>query len=142
MKTNNLPERLRSAANYLACIMRLIVPEGYETVEVKTIRHAADEIERLRAIIDKLPKCWRLNEQGELVQDESILSGMNVVTICKTNAGGVAKNITEEVGVVSVEACEGGGFDIVIRDGDGNEWYLKEEELYLTREAAEAAREE
>ena len=91
------------------------------------------EIERLRAIVDKLPKCWRLNEAGKLVQDEPILSGMNAVTICKTN--------TEEVGVISVEAYAGGEFDIVIRDGDGNEWYLNEEELYLTKAAAEAAKE-
>jgi hypothetical protein len=100
--------------------------------------HALEaEIERLRAIVDKLPKCWRLNEQGQLVQDEPILSGMNVVTIRKTNA----KIRTEEVGVLSVVACEDCGFDIVIRDGYGDEWYFKEEELYLTREAAEAAKE-
>ena len=103
----------------------------------KIVGYLKAEIERLRAIVDKLPKCWRLNEQGQLVQDEPILSGMNVVTIRKTNA----KIRTEEVGVLSVVACEDCGFDIVIRDGYGDEWYFKEEELYLTREAAEAAKE-
>ena len=109
-----------------------IKPLSWHETTPEQIERGIAEVERNKAIVDKLPKCWRLNEQGELVQDEPILSGMNVITICKTN--------TEEVGVLSVEACEDCGFDIVIRDGGGDEWYLKEEELYLTREAAEAAK--
>lgn len=39
-------------------------------------REAADEIERLRAIVDKLPKCWRLDEDGKLVQDAPVVPGV------------------------------------------------------------------
>ncbi len=34
------------------------------------------KIDRLRGIIDKFPKCWRLNEAGKLVQDEPVVAGM------------------------------------------------------------------
>ena len=36
------------------------------------------EIERLRAIVDRLPKCWRLNESGELVQDVPVVPEQQV----------------------------------------------------------------
>jgi hypothetical protein len=36
------------------------------------------EIERLRTIVDRLPKCWRLNESGELVQDVPMVPGLRV----------------------------------------------------------------
>ena len=35
-------------------------------------------VERLQAIVDKLPKCWRLNDAGELVQDCPVVPGMKV----------------------------------------------------------------
>jgi len=41
-------------------------------------RKAADRIEDLQATIDQLPKCWRLNEVGELVQDVPVTPGMVV----------------------------------------------------------------
>ncbi len=36
------------------------------------------ELERLQAVVDKLPKCWRLNEAGALVQDVPVVIGMEV----------------------------------------------------------------
>ncbi len=36
------------------------------------------KIERLQAIVDRLPKCWRLNDAGELVQDVPVVPGMIV----------------------------------------------------------------
>ena len=42
-------------------------------IENRTLR---EEVKRLQAIVDKLPKCWRLNEAGELVQDVPVVPGM------------------------------------------------------------------
>lgn len=42
------------------------------------IRRLRDEIKRLQAIVDKLPKCWRLNGAGELVQDVPITPDMQL----------------------------------------------------------------
>ena len=36
------------------------------------------ELERFREIVECAPKCWRLNESGELVQDVPALPGMAV----------------------------------------------------------------
>lgn len=36
------------------------------------------EVRRLEAIIDKLPKCWRLNEAGKLIRDVPVTPGMTV----------------------------------------------------------------
>lgn len=39
------------------------------------------EVERLRAIVGKLPKCWRLDRNGALVRDVPITPGMLVYSI-------------------------------------------------------------
>ena len=50
-----------------------------------------------QATIDKLPKCWRLNEAGELVQDCPVVPGMELhtpdgglVTACWVSKNGAA----------------------------------------------------
>jgi hypothetical protein len=47
-----------------------------EAVELMGL--AVDEIAKLKAIVDELPKAWRLNEAGELVQDVPVRKGMKV----------------------------------------------------------------
>lgn len=42
------------------------------------MRERDAEIERLQTIVDKLPKCWRLNDEGVLVRDEPVVPGMVV----------------------------------------------------------------
>ncbi len=42
------------------------------------IRQQQAEIDRLQGAVDKLPKCWRLNDAGVLVQDMVLLPGMEV----------------------------------------------------------------
>ncbi len=34
--------------------------------------------EEFQVIIDRLPKCWRLNETGNLVQDVPVVPGMRI----------------------------------------------------------------
>lgn len=41
----------------------------------------SDQIRNLKAIVDGLPKCWRLNDAGELVQDAPVTPGMIVYHI-------------------------------------------------------------
>ena len=36
------------------------------------------DIARLRGIVNKLPKCWGLNADGELVQDVPVVPGMKL----------------------------------------------------------------
>jgi len=36
---------------------------------------ACERLSQFRAIVDTLPKCWRLNEKGELVQDSPMYPG-------------------------------------------------------------------
>jgi hypothetical protein len=43
-----------------------------------TIRRVALDRDRLQAVINRLPKCWRLNESGELVQDVPMVPGLRV----------------------------------------------------------------
>ena len=42
------------------------------------------EVERLQAIVDKLPKCWRLDEAGKLIQDVPVYLGMDLWAIDKS----------------------------------------------------------
>ncbi len=37
-----------------------------------------NRIDELEAIVEKLPKCWRLNDVGELVQDVPVYPSMDV----------------------------------------------------------------
>ncbi len=47
-------------------------------VGAPAIDELLEEIKSLQAIVDKLPKCWRLNEAGALVQDMPVVIGMEV----------------------------------------------------------------
>ena len=42
------------------------------------VQDLCEEIFRLRATLDKLPKCWRLNDANVLVQDVPVVPGMQV----------------------------------------------------------------
>lgn len=48
------------------------------SIEAFSATEQGREIERLKALVDKLPKCWRLNEAGELVKDVPVVPGMRV----------------------------------------------------------------
>ena len=49
-------------------------PEAFRHAELSDcVKVLKAKIERLLAIVDKMPKCWRLNETGELVQDVPIV---------------------------------------------------------------------
>ncbi len=50
-----------------------------ESTLVEEVRQALDEISRLRAIVAKLPKCWRLTDNGDLAQDRPVTPGMEIV---------------------------------------------------------------
>ena len=39
---------------------------------------ARDELLQLRAIVEQLPKCWRLNEDRKLSQDKPVVIGMQL----------------------------------------------------------------
>ena len=92
--------------------------------------HALEaEIERLRAIVDKLPKCWRLNEQGELVQDEPIISGNWVWTLFSDGC------VAGPYMVLAINCRK--DYSINLSLGE-----FQTKQLFSTREAAEAAKEE
>ncbi len=50
-----------------------------------------------QAIVDKLPKCWRLNGQGDLVQDVRITAGMVLYRSVFTNDDGTPRMDTVKV---------------------------------------------
>ena len=64
-----------------------------ENLELKTAR------DHLQAIVDKLAKCWRLNGEGELIQDVPIVPGMNVWQLETSNAGRTWQIVKHSVGV-------------------------------------------
>ncbi len=87
---------------------------------------AANEIDRLQSIVDKLPKCWRLNKHGKLVQDVPIILHGKVWVRARTN---------EEWGQYVVDAVHADGM-IAVRVGYGL-WERFASDCYSTREAAE-----
>lgn len=80
------------------------------------------EVQRLRMIVRKIPRCWRLNEVGELVRDVPMMLGMKVWYVdCIGNLR----------------------FNLVARWSEGERWTLKVrhgwvfvDECYDSREAA------
>ncbi len=50
--------------------------QGLYKESLSIIRHDTTIIGQLRSIVAKLPKCWRLNDAGELVQDCPVVPGM------------------------------------------------------------------
>lgn len=94
------------------------------------------EIHRLTDMIGKLPKCWRLTDDGKLVQDELVLPGMVLWY------HGMEMN--ERVEVVSLDNIESPWPATVLKEQFGKDlpitirWAVCN--CYSTREAAEAAR--
>ena len=127
---------IKNSAHELRCAADFLRDYGMpDTADI--CLKAADEIERLRAIVDKQPKCWRLNEQGELVQDVAIMPGMEVYVLL------LLPNEQIEIPrdtVVSVQWFGGKSTDNTIVN---LQTYTSKLPfcLYSTREAAEAAKE-
>ena len=82
--------------------------------------------DELRAIVDKLPKCWRLNERGELLQDVPVVPGMEVWFWLNDEAILVHQK--------AVQFVEDNQQSIMTSYG-----WLNVRHCYSTREAAEAA---
>ena len=80
-----------------------------------------DRAGRLQAIVGKLPKCWRLDEAGELVQDVPVVPGMKLWVLWD--------NEVHEFVAVTVRACS---------DREFLECDTNMSKCYSTREAAEA----
>lgn len=86
------------------------------------------EIERLQVIVNNVPKCWRLNEAGKLVQDVSVVPKM-VVWVSVTHKWDEPRK--GRVCYVSVDSV------CVDYEGGGDDWAFCDS-LYSTRKAAEA----
>lgn len=81
------------------------------------------EVGRLQAIVDRLQKCWRLDESGKLVRDVPLVPGMKVRTILG-------------------ETFDVGWCRFLDDSSRPSEAYPDPQGLYLTAEAADAARKE
>ena len=94
------------------------------------------EINRLTEMIDKLPKCWRLADNGELVQDVVVIPGM-VLWYC--GIGGLTR-----IEVLSLDNVESAWPATVMRSechqDQPNTYRWAVRNCYTTREAAEAAK--
>ncbi len=100
------------------------------------LSHAKAEIERLEAIVDKLPKCWRLVENGKLVRDVPAVPGMDAWhrepdTETLMRFGPLAWR---------VRGIEREWLRVGRVDGLGADRLLPVIDFYDTKEAAEAAR--
>lgn len=109
----------------------------YEAERKGSVAHAAaaDELERLWEIVDKLPKCWGLTD-GKLVQNVPVVPGMTIWSWWSD--GEDPAEIYEDI-VQHVETspkCEAETDPLVIcAVGDA-----PLSECFSTREAAEAAK--
>ncbi|KKN09852.1 hypothetical protein LCGC14_1042550 [marine sediment metagenome] len=109
----------------------------YVTVDWATVQAAIKElsgqIEQLQAVVDKLPKCWRLDESGVRVRDVPVAPDQ-VVYYYRNNmlVDGVVLSITW-----GDSFCE-----CLVRNCYGITDVLDNGNCYSTREAAEAARKE
>ena len=98
------------------------------------------EVDRLQAIVDKLPKCWRLDESGKRVQDVPVVPGMEVYWMYATAAGGLC-GTSGRVNYVTTWTAPGfRRLEPVVVVTDNGDPLLKL--CCATRKAAEAAREE
>ena len=96
--------------------------EDFGHVCVKCDRDAEEIYEslyaRLQVIVDKLPKCWRLNEEGKLVKDWPVVPGKDKIWL-------VCNPYTSRRPIAHVKAT----------------WRnLEVDECYSTKAAAEAAK--
>jgi len=89
------------------------------------------EVVRLQGIVDKLPKCWRLNKAGKRVRDVPVVPGMTVYIWC-------GDAIMRSVITDGWRREEDGEFfyDVKYKHGRKMVWGAK---LFSTREAAKAA---
>ncbi len=99
------------------------------SIDPARCHEAADEIERLQATVDKLPKCWRLLD-GKLVQDVSVTPGMTIWRLWPAGEY-VSQRISQLHGPFPVSR------EVI---GDCNLHNHPAVECYSTREAAEAAK--
>ncbi len=71
-----------------------VVPEGcgtghpIEQIVGTCLAVLCGERDELKEIVDKLPKCWRLTDEGELVQDVPVVTGM---TLWHQSPAGITK---------------------------------------------------
>ena len=84
-------------------------------------------VARLQAIVDKLPK----DPSGNVLH-----VGMN----CFVLDGADGRIIRDDVGIAMIEEYGDGDSICHLRDGDGEEWEESVDNVFATREAAEAAR--
>lgn len=103
------PEKLRAMADEV----------GVRKVDGE---YVGDVLLRMADVQEKLPKCWRLNEAGVLVQDVTVVPGM-LVHVPYT------KMIEERLVAMCMETLD---YD--------NEWTSDLEKAYFTKQAAEASR--
>lgn len=120
--------------------------KGVETGVMKSatpnvVRALLDEIERLQKIVDKVSKCWRLNEARELVQDALVTIGETKVYIRDTYTDDILEGIVYclNVGLRLEEKTY-----VLLRFEDEEERCAGDrsvllDECYKTREAAQAA---
>jgi len=96
------------------------------------LAEAVEEIERLQAVVERLPKIWRLDESGTLVQDCPCVPDMTAWVVDQLN------DVIAQFRVTAIELL------------DSEEWWIgldrrpcsgcEPDQLYNTPEAAEAAR--
>lgn len=65
-------EKLNSIVGPVVDVADEVNGKEWPVYEIQT------EVSRLRSIVDRLPKCWRLDENGKLVQDVPVVPGMNI----------------------------------------------------------------
>lgn len=111
---SDLPTRLRDSL----C--------GLDESRAKLALEAADEIERLQAIVDTLPKCWGLTD-GVLVKDVPVVPGMDV-WVSGAGASG------SELWMIEVTAIDDEGYVSGNIGGRPRCWHV--DKCANTREAA------
>lgn len=101
--------------------------------------HVSRESDRLAEIVANLPRCWRLNEMGELVQDVPITFRTNYWYVWYANEEcglirgcGILNILWDQIDRDTTE------WNIDIIDECGVEERLKPEQIYSTPAAAEA----
>ena len=95
------------------------------------------EIKRLQVIVDKLPKCWRLDDDGKLVQDVPVVPGMRVWINKGTRFCEGPGILSESRSMWTVRYVGTITIAIVLKDLSA---YVRVSDCYSTREAAEAAK--
>lgn len=96
------------------------------------------ELEALKA---KLPKCWRLNAAGELVQDGPLLPGSEVFNFPATRCTS-GEAVMQLVSACKLVVAAVGYRDVLCETHNGVRVWLPVFRVASTREAVEAAQEE